>query len=87
MKSGSRVLRGALVGALAIWAGSWRIMYLEVRRWHHLDARLRFVPPPVPPGYPPVRAGMPVRAARVAALLAPPVSVVLAWLSLRADSE
>ncbi|MET8849817.1 hypothetical protein [Amycolatopsis sp. NPDC004625] len=84
MKPGTRVLKGALVGALAVWASSWRIMYLEVHRWHHLDARLRFAPPPTPPGFPPARAGVPVRAARAAAVLAPPVSVALACSCLRA---
>ncbi|MEV6647885.1 hypothetical protein [Amycolatopsis sp. NPDC051371] len=77
------VARWATVVSLVVWAGSWRIMYLEVTRWRHLDARLRFVTPEVPPGFPVPRAGRPVRAARAAAVVAPVVSLVLLWSSAR----
>ncbi|MEW2503854.1 MULTISPECIES: hypothetical protein [unclassified Amycolatopsis] len=64
-----------LAVAGAAWVGSWRIIYLEVTRWHHLDARLRFTPPPGPVGGPVAHAGVPVIMARAVAGVAPLVCV------------
>jgi hypothetical protein len=57
-----------------VWVGSWRIIYLEIVRWHHLTWTLRFNPPPMPPGSAILpKAGLPVRLLRVAALASPVV--------------
>ncbi|QYN18973.1 hypothetical protein [Amycolatopsis sp. DSM 110486] len=76
-----------LAVAVAAWAGSWRIIHLEVTRWHHLDSRLRFTPPPAPPGSPTPHAGLPVIAALVVAGAAPLVSVVAVRLLLGRASK
>ncbi|HET6504293.1 MAG TPA: hypothetical protein VFG87_26380 [Amycolatopsis sp.] len=68
---------------LVAWAGSWRVIYLEVTRWHHMNARLRFTPPPVPPGAPPPRAGRPVIMALTVAAIAPPAAAVVAFLLVK----
>ena len=60
---------GVLSGLL--WIGSWRIIYLEIFRWQHLTRTLRFNPPPSPPGWPPAKAGLPLKAACVTAVVAP----------------
>ncbi|MEV4315030.1 hypothetical protein [Actinocrispum sp. NPDC049592] len=78
-----RRLLGTLVIALVLWAGSWRIIYLEVTRWHHMDSHLRFAPPPVPPGNPPPSAGLPVITALVVAALAPLAALVTALLLVK----
>lgn len=70
---------------LALWAGSWRVIYLEVTRWHHMDSRLRFTPPPVPPGSPPPSAGLPVITALTTAVAAPPVVVAATVLLARSS--
>ena len=57
------------------WAGSWRIIYLEITRWRHLTKTLRFNPPPPPPGYPEPKAGLPLHAVRAVAIAAPMVFV------------
>jgi hypothetical protein len=54
-----------------VWVGSWRIIYLEMFRWHHLTRTLRFNPPPGGAVVP--KPGLPVRAVRVAAVVAPMV--------------
>lgn len=58
------------------WLLCWRIVYLEVFRWHHLTKSLRFNPPPPLPGTD-IRPGpgMPVRAVRAGAVVAPAVFV------------
>jgi hypothetical protein len=66
--------------ALVLWAGSWRIMYLEVTRWHHMDSRLRFTAPSTLPGRALPRAGLPVRLARLVAIVAPPTALATASL-------
>ncbi|MET7991854.1 hypothetical protein ABZU76_13165 [Amycolatopsis sp. NPDC005232] len=75
-----------LATGLAAWAGSWRIIHLEVTRWHHLDSRLRFTPPPAPPGSPAPHAGLPVIMALAVAGAAPLVSIVVAVLLLARSS-
>jgi hypothetical protein len=57
-----------------LWVGSWRIVYLEIVRWHHLTRTLRFNPPPTPPGSAiRPKAGLPVRLLRIVALASPGV--------------
>ncbi|WP_143086124.1 hypothetical protein [Amycolatopsis saalfeldensis] len=63
--------------AAVAWAGSWRVLYLEVNRWHHMDSRLRFTPPPSPPGAPVPHAGLPVLTARAVAVTAPVLTIAL----------
>ncbi|OXM59721.1 hypothetical protein [Amycolatopsis vastitatis] len=48
--------------ASVLWTGSWRIIYLEVTRWHHMDSHLRFTMP---------SPGLPVITLRVVAGVAP----------------
>ena len=60
---------GMLSGLL--WIGSWRIIYLEIFRWHHMTRTLRFSPPPTRPGWPPPKAGLPLKAACATAVIAP----------------
>jgi hypothetical protein len=49
----------------AAWIFSWRIVYLEITRWHHMSRTLRFTGPPG------AKAGLPVRAIRVTAIVSP----------------
>ena len=49
----------------AAWIVSWRIVYLEIFRWHHMSRTLRFTGPPG------ARPGLPVRTIRVVAIAAP----------------
>jgi hypothetical protein len=62
-----------LLGISAIaWIVSWRILYLEVFRWHHMTRSLRFSPPPPLPGLDsPPKAGVPLIAMCVTAVVAP----------------
>lgn len=71
------------------WLFCWRIVYLEVFRWHHLTPTLRFNPPPPLPGTDLVPTpGLPVRAVRAGALVAPVVFVAAtAALRRRAQSH
>lgn len=58
----------------AVWVFSWHTIYLEIFRWHHMTRSLRFQAPPAMTGsHAPARAGMPVRAMRVASVAAPVV--------------
>jgi hypothetical protein len=59
-----------------VWIFCWRVIYLEIFRWHHMTKSLRFNPPPPLPGTDvPPRAGLPVRAVCLGALAAPVVFV------------
>jgi hypothetical protein len=49
----------------AAWIFSWRIVYLEIFRWHHMSKTLRFTGPPG------AKPGIPVRAIRACAALSP----------------
>lgn len=49
----------------AAWIFSWRIVYLEIFRWHHMSRTLRFTGPPG------AKPGIPVRAIRACAVLSP----------------
>lgn len=66
--------------ALVAWAGSWRVIHLEVTRWHHMDSRLRFTPPAGPSGDMSPQPGLPVIAAVVVAGVAPLLTVLAAVL-------
>ena len=33
-----------------VWIFSWRTIYLDIFRWHHMTKSLRFNPPPPMPG-------------------------------------
>lgn len=66
--------------ALVLWAGSWRVIYLEVTRWHHMDTRLRFTPPTGPSRDMAPHPGLPVIAAVVTAYAAPLLTVAIAVL-------
>ena len=57
-----RTLRWA---SAAAWIFSWRVVYLEIFRWHHMSKTLRFTGPPG------ASAGLPVRAIRICAIAAP----------------
>lgn len=73
-----RGLWAVLAVALGLWAGSWRIMYLEVTRWHHMDSRMRFTTP---------SPGLPVITARAVAGAAPATALAVALLLLRKPSS
>ena len=66
-----------------VWILSWRIIYLEIFRWHHLTRTLRFNPPPPLPGNT-VRpkAGLPLITVCVTSVAAPLV-FLLATLAER----
>ena len=54
------------------WIASWRTIYLEIFRWHHMTRTLRFNPPPALPGTDiQPKAGLPLIAACVTAVAAP----------------
>jgi hypothetical protein len=55
------------------WIVSWRIVYLEIFRWHHMNRTLRFTGPPG------ARPGLPVRAIRACAIASPLVFLVSFW--------
>ncbi|HEX3783746.1 MAG TPA: hypothetical protein VHX38_29130 [Pseudonocardiaceae bacterium] len=70
-----------------IWIASWRVIYLEIFRWHHMTRTLRFNPPPTPPGATPPTAGLPLRAACFAAVAAPLVFLATVFAGRRAASS
>jgi hypothetical protein len=62
--------------SVIIWIFTWRIIYLEIFRWHHMTRSLRFNPPPPLPGTDiRPRAGAPLIAVCVGAVAAPLVFV------------
>ena len=59
-----------------IWIFTWRTIYLEIFRWHHMTKSLRFNPPPPPPGTDiRPRPGTPLIAVCAGAVAAPLVFV------------
>ena len=59
-----------------IWIFTWRTIYLEIFRWHHITKSLRFNPPPPPPGTDiRPRPGAPLIAVCAGAVAAPLVFV------------
>jgi hypothetical protein len=62
--------------SVIIWIFTWRIIYLEIFRWHHMTKSLRFNPPPPLPGTDiRPKAGAPLIAVCVGAVAAPLVFV------------
>ena len=60
-----------------IWIFTWRTIYLEIFRWHHMTKSLRFNPPPSPAGTDMrPRPGAPLIAVCVGAVAAPLVFVM-----------
>ena len=58
--------------SVIIWIFTWRTIYLEIFRWHHMTKSLRFNPPPPRPGTDiRPRAGAPLIAVCVGAVAAP----------------
>jgi hypothetical protein len=59
-----------------IWIFTWRTIYLEIFRWHHMTKSLRFSPPPPLAGTDTQpKAGAPLIAVCVGAVVAPLVFV------------
>jgi hypothetical protein len=55
-----------------VWIFTWRTIYLEIFRWHHMTKTLRFNPPPPLPGTDTrPRPGAPLIAVCVGAIAAP----------------
>jgi len=81
MTRARRMLWSTLGIASVLWAGSWRIIYLEVTRWHHMDSHLRFTAPHVPGASP--SPGLPVITAVIVAAAAPPTALIAALLLAR----
>jgi hypothetical protein len=58
--------------SVVIWVFTWRTIYLEIFRWHHMTKSLRFNPPPPLPGTDiRPRPGAPLIAVCVGAVVAP----------------
>jgi hypothetical protein len=58
------------------WIVSWRVIYLEIFRWHHMTPTLRFSGPPAPPGVDrQPKPGLPLIAICACAVLSPLVFV------------
>jgi hypothetical protein len=61
-----------------VWIFTWRTIYLEIFRWHHMTKSLRFNPPPPPPGTDiRPRPGAPLIAVCAGAVAAPLVFVAV----------
>jgi hypothetical protein len=58
-------MRALRWSSAAAWILSWRIVHLEIHRWHHMSRTLRFTGPSG------ARPGLPVRTIRVVAIAAP----------------
>ena len=74
--------------SVIVWIFTWRTIYLEIFRWHHMTKSLRFNPPPPLPGTDiQPRAGAPLIAVCVGAVAAPLVFVTATVLErLRSGS-
>ena len=77
-------LRVAKWLAPGIWAGSWYLMYLEIRRWHHVKPSLAFNSDPIPGTDIRPRPGMPLILVYIACVAAPLVTVAGLISKLRA---
>lgn len=75
--------RAVLVVSATLWLWSWTTILLEITRWHHMSWRLRFTPPPTPPGAPPAHAGLPVITVCACACAAPLVFLAAVWKTHR----
>jgi hypothetical protein len=67
-----------------VWIFSWRTIYLEIFRWHHMTKSLRFNPPPPMPGTD-VRpkAGLPLIAVCLSSVAAPLVFITATVINVR----
>ena len=64
-----------------VWIFSWYTIYLEIFRWHHMTKSLRFNPPPPPPGTDiRPKAGVPLNAVCLGAVIAPLVFLTTTML-------
>src|SRR5215469_16887860 len=57
--------------AAGVWAGSWYLMYLEIRRWHHVRPSLAFNSDPIPGTEIRPRPGLPLILLYIACVAAP----------------
>lgn len=64
----------------ALWIGSWYLMYLEIRRWHHVRPSLAFNSDPIPGTDIRPRPGLPLILVYVACVAAP-LAVVAGWVA------
>ena len=56
-------IAGVQVGSGLVWVWSWYTMYLEIFRWKHVTASLRFDPgPPIPGTTMRAKPGRPLKA-------------------------
>jgi hypothetical protein len=55
----------------AVWAGSWYLMYLEIRRWHQVKPTLAFTSDAIPGTDVRPRPGMPRKLLYLACAAAP----------------
>ena len=69
---------------VGVWAGSWYLMYLEIRRWHHVRPSLAFNSDPVPGTGIRPRPGLPLILLYVACVAAPLVVVAGLITQIRA---
>ena len=58
---------------VAVWAGSWYLMYLEITRWRHVKPTLAFNSDPLPGSGIRPRPGLPLILLYVACAVAPVV--------------
>ena len=64
-----------------VWIFSCYTIYLEIFRWHHMTKSLRFNPPPPPPGTDiQPKAGAPLKAVCLGAVIAPLVFLTTTML-------
>lgn len=59
----------------AVWIGSWYLMYLEIRRWHHVKPSLAFNSDPAPGTGIRPRPGQPLILLYIACVVSPLVAV------------
>ena len=69
-------IAGVQVGSGLVWVWSWYTMYLEIVRWKHVTASLRFNPgPPIVGTTIRAKPGLPLKALYVCFFAAPTVFV------------
>jgi hypothetical protein len=71
------------LGVIAIWVGSWYLMYLEITRWHHVKPSLAFNPEPIPGTNVRPDPGLPLLVVYVACGAAPLVAMAALIVQLR----
>jgi hypothetical protein len=68
----------------AVWIGSWCLMYLEIRRWHHVKPSLVFNSDPAPGTGIRPRTGQPLILLYIACVASPLVVVAGLVMQIRA---